>query len=259
MSRTALITGASAGLGEDFAKLFAADEHNLVLVARREERLRELADKLSERHGVTCHVIPTDLADAAARDALWESIESQGIEVDFLVNNAGFGSNGEFWTLDRERELNQMRVNMEALTDLTHRVLPGMVERKFGRVLNIASTAGFQPGPYMSVYYATKAFVLSFTEGIAHELDGTGVTATAHCPGATATEFAETAGNDESVLFQKNSVAESMDVAKHAYRAMHSGTVVTVHGGMNKLAAASVRFTPRGMLRSIVAKINQAP
>ncbi len=256
MAQTALITGASAGLGRDLAALFAADGHDVVLVARRRERLDEVAADLTERFGIQCYVEPADLAECDAPAELFERLKAQGVEVDFLVNNAGFGSNGTFWELPLDGELGQIRVNVEALVHLTHLFVPGMVERKFGRVLNLASTAGFQAGPYMSVYYATKAFVISFTEGLAHELHGHGVTATAHCPGATATEFAAVSGNDKSVLFQKGSVATSAAVAQHAYRAMHAGKVVAVHGAMNTVAAFSTRFTPRGILRTVVAKMN---
>lgn len=257
MARTALITGASAGLGRDFAELFAADGHNVVLVARREQRLVELAEELRSRHDVECFVEPADLSDEAARADLFERVTANGIEVDFLVNNAGFGSNGTFWELPASGELGQIRVNVEGLVHLTHLFVPGMVARKSGRVLNIASTAGFQAGPYMSVYYATKAFVISFTEGIAHELQGTGVTATAHCPGPTATEFAGLAGNDKSVLFKKGAVATSAETAKHGYQAMHAGKVIAVHGAMNTIGAFATRFTPRGMLRALAGKINE--
>lgn len=259
MGKTALITGASSGLGKDFAELFAADGHDVILVARRRERLEEVAAEIRGRHDVQCYVEPADLSRREAPQELFDRLQEQNIPVDFLVNNAGFGSNGTFWELPIDGELDQIRVNMEALVHLTHLFLPAMVERKFGRVLNIASTAGFQAGPYMSVYYATKAFVISFTEGIAHELRGTGVTATAHCPGATATEFSAVSGNDKSALFQKGAIASSMEVATHAYHAMNAGKVVTVFGAMNSIGAFSVRFSPRGVLRSIAAKVNSPP
>lgn len=255
-TRTALVTGASSGIGRELCNLFAADGVDLVVVARREERLRELADDLEARHDITVRVEPCDLSEDGARDALRERLSADDVEIDFLVNNAGFGSNGPFHELDRERELDQVRVNVVALTDLTRTFLPGMVARGFGRVLNIASTAAFQPGPYMSVYYATKAYVLSFTEGIAHELDGTGVTATAHCPGATETEFAETASNDDTLLF-KSGVASAESVARHAYHAMQRGKTVAVPGLTNKIGAAMVRFSPRWLVRSIAAKLNR--
>lgn len=255
-NRTALVTGASSGIGRELCRHFATDGHDLVVVARREQLLRELAEELEDEFGVGVRVEPCDLADAEARSTLYERLSDDQVQVDFLVNNAGFGSNGPFWELDRERELSQVRVNVEALTDLTRMFVPQMVARGFGRILNIASTAAFQPGPYMSVYYATKAYVLSFTEGIAHELEGTGVTATAHCPGATETEFAEAASNDDTLLF-KSGVASAESVASHAYSAMQRGTVVAVPGLVNKFGAAMVRFSPRRLVRSIAARLNR--
>jgi short-subunit dehydrogenase len=226
------------------------------VVARREQRLKELAAEIEAEFDVHVRVDPCDLSDEDARDALFKRLRDDDVQIDFLVNNAGFGSNGAFHELDRLRELSQVKVNVVALTDLTRMFLPGMVARGHGRVLNIASTAAFQPGPYMSVYYATKAYVLSFTEGIAHELTGTGVTATAHCPGATSTEFADAASNDDTLLF-KSGVATVESVAKHAYQAMQRGKVVAVPGVMNKLGAAMVRFSPRGLVRSLAARLNR--
>ncbi len=254
--RTALVTGASSGIGKELCRLFAADGFSLVLVARRKERLDELADELRSTYDASVRVEPCDLAQASARQAMFDRLSDSEVQVDVLVNNAGFGSNGAFHELDRVREVNQVRVNVVALTELTRFFLPGMVERGFGRVLNIASTAAFQPGPYMSVYYATKAYVLSFTEGIAHELEGTGVTATAHCPGATDTEFAEAASNNDTLLF-KSGVATAESVARHAYKAMQRGKIVAVPGLVNKMGAAMVRFSPRWVVRSIAARLNR--
>lgn len=257
MSRTAMVTGASAGIGRDLARLFARDGHDLVVVARRRERLQELADELEDEYSVTVHVEPADLADPDSPAELFGRLDEQGIGIDFLVNNAGFGTNGKFWELDPRGEVDQIQVNVTALTHLTRLALPAMVEQGFGRVLNIASTAGFQAGPYMSTYYATKAYVISFTEGIAHELKRTGVTATAHCPGATASEFAETAGNDKSALFQKGAIASTEEVAADAYNAMNRGKVLAVHGAMNAVGAFMTRFSPRATLRSLAASLNK--
>jgi short-subunit dehydrogenase len=252
-----MVTGASAGIGREIARLFARDGHDLVIVARRRERLQELADELESAYDVTVHVEPADLSEPDSPPELFGRLDEKRIQIDFLVNNAGFGSNGAFWELDPSREVDQIQVNVTSLAHLTRLALPGMVEREFGRILNIASTAGFQPGPYMSTYYATKAFVISFTEGIAHELKGTGVTATVHCPGATESEFAERAGNDESALFQKGAVASSEEVARHAYRSMQRGKVVAVHGAMNSFGAFMTRLSPRSMLRSVAASLNK--
>jgi short-subunit dehydrogenase len=246
---TALITGASAGLGLEYAKLFAADGHDLVLVARRRDKLDELAATLAKEHKTTCTVIPADLQQHDAPRHIFDRLNEAGIELEFLVNNAGFGSNGAFAELELERELGMIDVNVRALVTLTRLVLPGMLARKHGRVLNIGSTAGFVAGPYMATYYASKAFVISFTEALAYELKGTGVTATVSCPGATATEFAAVAGNDKSALF-KGGVADSASVARHGYRAMLAGKVIAIPGVKNKLTAQSVRFSPRSLIRS---------
>jgi uncharacterized protein len=262
--RTALITGASGGIGLELAKLFAADGHDLVLVARSEAKLRALADELTAGNpagnsasnpaiGVT--VIAVDLARPAAPRELVAELETRGVELGYLVNNAGIGSNGKFWELEPERELEMIDLNVRALVELTRLVLPSMVARGFGRVLNIGSTAGFQAGPGMATYFASKAFVLHFTEAIAHELRGTGVTATVHCPGATATGFAKAANNHDTRLFASG-VASADAVARDAYRAMHAGKTVRVHGLRNAVMAGSVRLAPRAWVTAIAARLN---
>jgi short-subunit dehydrogenase len=253
---TALVTGASAGLGLELARIFAKDKHDLVLVARRREKLDELASELGKAHGVKSLVLAADLADPKAPEAIFEQVAAAKLEVDFLVNNAGFGSNGRFHELDKRKELGMVEVNVTALLHLTRLFLPGMVARKRGRVLNVGSTAGFVPGPFMATYYASKAFVNSFTEALAHELRGTGVTATVLCPGATATEFAAVAGNDKSKLF-KSGVADSASVALYGYRAMLAGKTIAVPGIGNKLTVLAPRITPRVVARSIAARLNR--
>ncbi|MCA9529172.1 MAG: SDR family oxidoreductase [Myxococcales bacterium] len=254
--QTALVTGASSGIGLELAKLLAKDGYDLVLVARSEDKLRALADELSSEHGVDARVEPADLGDPAAPGALQARLDAAGVQVDVLVNNAGFGTNGRFVDLPLDRELGMVQLNVTALTELTHRFAKGMVERGRGRVLNIASTAGFQPGPGMAVYYATKAYVISFSEAVAHELRGTGVTVTAHCPGATDTAFAHTAGNDKSLLF-KSGAADATAVARSAYGAMQRGKVLAIHGVLNWLLAQSVRLSPRAIVRAIAARMNR--
>ncbi|MFO0737299.1 MAG: SDR family oxidoreductase [Labilithrix sp.] len=258
---TALITGASAGLGKELAGLFAADGHDVVLVARSKPKLEELAHELEAKHaGVKAGVIAADLGDLAAPAHLEEVAKKRNLQIDFLVNNAGFGSNGRFLDLDLSRELQMIDVNCRALLELTHRFAKPMVARKFGRIMNIASTAGFQPGPFMTTYYASKAFVVNFTEGLAFELQGTGVSVTCHCPGATATEFASTAGNDKSKLFQRSGVADAKEVATHAYKSMMAGDVLAIHGAMNWIGAViGTRLAPRRMLTSIAAGLNKSP
>ena len=253
---TALITGASAGLGLEYARLFAADKHDLVLVARRKERLDALAAELAAAHGVKVHVVTADLMEPAAPQQIVDAVAALGVEVESLVNNAGFGTNGPFWELDPAKERGMIEVNVTALVALTRAFLPGMVQRKRGRVLNIGSTAGFQPGPYMAGYYASKAFVNSFTEGLAYELRGTGVTATVSCPGATATEFALVAGNEKSKLFKMGAMTAA-EVAADGYRAMMAGRPMVVHGLKNKLSAWSVRLSPRALVTAIAASLNK--
>ena len=255
--RTALVTGASGGIGRELAQLFAADGHDLVLVARSVEKLEELAGDLGKAHGVSAIVIAADLGDPDAPAFVADQVRSRGVPIDFLVNNAGFGSNGAFLDLALNRELEMVDVNVRGLVELTHRLTRPMRDRGFGRVMNIASTAGFQAGPYMATYYATKAFVVSFTEALAFELDGSGVTVTCYCPGATATEFAKAAGNDKTRLFQRSGVADAKAVALHAYRAMMRGEVLSIHGALNWIGAQSVRFTPRALMRSVVAGLNK--
>ncbi len=251
----ALITGASMGIGLELARLAAADGHDLVLVARSEDRLATLAGELRASHGVNATIVPADLTSPDAPAHVTDAIREAGLVVDVLVNCAGFGSTGPYWRSERERERGMIQVNVAALAELTHRLVGGMVERRRGRVLNVASTAAFAPGPNMATYYATKAFVLSFTEAIAHELRGTGVTATALCPGPVATGFSKAAGNDQSILF-KVGVDRPERVAAVGWKAMKRGRAVVVPGVSNKLAAFGVRFSPRAITRAVTAVLN---
>ncbi|TMB38793.1 MAG: SDR family oxidoreductase [Deltaproteobacteria bacterium] len=253
---TALITGASAGLGAEYAKLFAADKHDLVLVARRKDRLDALAGELRSAHGVKVEVVPADLATPA--DRVVEEVARLGVQIEFLVNNAGSGASGAFAELELERELEMIQLNMTSLVVLTRSFLPAMIARRSGRVLNIGSTAGFPPGPFMAVYYASKAFVNSFTEALWYELKGTGVSATVSCPGATATEFAEVAGNSRSLLFRLGA-ANPKVVAAQGYRAMMKGKPMVIHGLKNKLTVQSLRISPRAVARAIAASLNPSP
>jgi uncharacterized protein len=255
MGKTALVTGASSGLGSQFAWLFAGDGHDVVLVARRRDKLEGLASEITKKHGVRAVALAADLTDPASPERIATEIGGLGLEIEFLVNNAGFGSNGAFIELDAKRELEMVQVNVTALVHLTRLLLPAMVARRSGRILNLGSTAGFQPGPFMAVYYASKAFVNSFTEALAFELKGTGVTATVSCPGATVTEFAQVAGNDKSRLFRMGAM-DARDVAAHAYRAMMRGEVMAIPGMKNKLGLQSLRIAPRSALRRVVARLN---
>jgi uncharacterized protein len=256
MRPTALITGASGGIGEDLARLFAADGYDVVLVARSEAKLRALASQLEAAHGIGATVFAADLAQPDAPQRIADALRDRAI--DALVNNAGFGLVGPFAENDLWRQLEMIQVNVTALTHLTGLFLPGMIARRSGRVLNVASTAAFQPGPLMAVYYATKAYVLSFSEAIADELRGTGVTVTALCPGPTATGFAEAAQAKESRLFTMMRPMSSAAVARAGYRAMQRGRRVAITGMKNKVMAQSVRVSPRRLVTAVVRKMQES-
>ena len=255
--KVALITGASSGLGVEFAKLAAQEGHDVILVARREPQLVELGRQLTAAHGIAAHPIAADLGDPAAPQRLFDEVQRRGLSVDVLVNNAGFGSNGPFLDQPLPRETEMVQVNVQAVLQLAWLFGRGMRERKSGRILNIASTAGFQPGPFMATYYASKSFVILFSEALSHELRGSGVTVTAHCPGATQTGFADASGNAKSKLFQQRKPASAAEVAAHGWKAMKAGKPVAVHGVLNAIGAFGVRLSPRGAIRSIAASLNK--
>lgn len=249
---TALITGASSGIGLELAKLFAADGHHLVLVARSEGKLQELAAQLQQQYKIGVHVLAQDLANYQTAQTIYNWCNGNGIAVDFLVNNAGFGDFGFFVESDWGKQEQMINLNITTLTYLTRLFLPGMVQRKSGRIMNVASTAAFQPGPTMSVYYATKAYVLHFSEAIANELSGTGVTVTAYCPGAFESGFQAAAAMEESKIVKGKKLPTSLEIAQFGYRHMQKGTRVAIPGLMNRLLANSVRFAPRGMVLKMV-------
>src|SRR5437867_7488416 len=247
----ALVTGASSGIGEALARRLARDGRPLVLVARRADRLESLARALRGAHGVEAHVFAQDLLQPGAVQAVLAEVDRRGLTIDWLVNNAGFGTGGRFDQLPVERELEEIRLNVEVLVEFTSRCLPGMVARRRGAVMNVASMAAFGPMAYMATYAATKAFVLSFSEAIAAELRGTGVQVLCVCPGFTRTEFQQKAEVDVSSLpdFVWMSAAE---VADQAVRAVGRSPVL-VNGVLNSLAASTVRFAPRGLVTRLVA------
>jgi short-subunit dehydrogenase len=251
VTRTALITGASGGIGYELAKLFAKDHHNLVLVARNGTRLAQLADELQRQFGITAKTFALDLEDPSAPQALFAQVQSAGIAVDILVNNAGYGRFGEFADIPVEESLGQIQLNITALTSLTRLFLGPMVERHSGRIMNVASTAGFQPGPLMAVYYATKAYVISFSEALANELADKGISVTCLCPGATATDFAGRAGNDQSRLFKKLRPMDAKTVARAGYHGLLKGKTLVIPGFRNWMVAESVRISPRKMVTAI--------
>lgn len=243
----ALVTGASAGIGTELARLLARD-HDLVLTARRVEPLQALADELKRAHGATCHVLPADLAAPGAARELVDSVRAAGLTLDVLVNNAGFGDLGAFATADLGKALRMVQVNVTALTELTALVLPGFVERGRGRVLNVGSIAGFQAGPFMAVYYATKAYVNSLSEALHSELLGTGVTVTVLCPGPVATEFAAAAGVPTGRVFSVGQAMDPRAVAEAGVRAVMTGRRMVVPGWRNKLMLFLERCAPRGVV-----------
>ncbi len=256
---TVLITGASSGIGWELAKLFAADGHALIVAARRKEKLAELKQELENAHGIRVFVMEKDLSVRGAGTELYNQIEKEGLEVDILVNNAGFGGQGRFIERDWEADLAMINVNITALAELTRRVLPGMVKRGSGKILNIASTAAFLPGPLQAVYYATKAFVTSFSQAIAEEVAGTGVTVTAVCPSATATEFQDRAGLGNTEAFSDRSKMETAaEVAAGAYKALQQGRRVEItrksHAFMLRFL---IPFMPRKSVAGVSKKMNE--
>jgi short-subunit dehydrogenase len=249
--QTALITGASGGIGYEFAKLFAKDHYNLVLVARSGEKLNQLANELQTQHGIRVTVAPIDLAEPAAPKFLFDQLRRERVDVDILVNNAGFGVFGEFSQMPEAEILDQIQLNITALTRLTKLFLAPMIERGAGRIMNVASTAAFQPGPLMAVYYASKAYVLSFSEALANELRPSGVTVCCFCPGATNTGFAKRAGLEGSRLFKQVGAMNVAAVASDGYRGMMAGRTLVISGMHNWLVAESVRFAPRKLVTAV--------
>jgi short-subunit dehydrogenase len=253
---TALVTGASSGIGRELARELAARGHGVTLVARRVERLNELAAELTGDHGVRAETIPTDLADPAARDRLAAEIEARGLTVEVLVNNAGFGIYVPFPASDRERELQQLRLQVEAVVDLDARYVPEMVERGRGAVMNIASTAGFQPLPGNNTYAACKAFVLQHTEALHDELRGTGVTATVVAPGPVASEFQETSDPAFADHLPKLVWRDPARVARDAIRAVERGRRSVIPGGPAvKLAFAGNRVIPSRVTSPVTRRL----
>jgi len=242
------VTGASSGIGVAIARELAKRGRGVTLTARRKERLTELASELSERHGVRAEVVACDLSSAAARRRMMKTIADRGLDVEVLVNNAGYGSAGRFQELDGEAEVGMVRTNVEAVVDLCAAYVPAMVERRRGAILNVASVAAYQPIPRQSTYAATKAFVLSFTEGLHADLRHTGVTATALCPGPTRTEFGETAGIPEELMQIPglSYTAEQMAVA--GVQAMERGKRAVIPGATNVASAVGGRLMPRAVL-----------
>ncbi|MFW5751796.1 MAG: SDR family NAD(P)-dependent oxidoreductase [bacterium] len=255
--KTALITGASSGIGEELARVFARNDTNLVLVARSERKLQDLSDELKRKYKVDIYIKPADLSNMDEVYKLANDIKEAGIEINFLVNNAGFGEFGFFHQINWETDNNMIELNVKSLTYLTKYFLPDMVQRGEGRIMNVASTAAFQPGPLMAVYYATKAFVLSFSEAVANEVRDKGVTITAYCPGPTKSGFQERANLEGSGLVEILNLATVEKVAEVGYKAMMKGKTVVVQGGVNALFVFFIRFMPRAWVRKAVRRISE--
>ena len=254
---TALITGASSGIGLEFAKVFAANKTNLVLVARSEDKLNQLATQLRSDFGITVKVIVADLSQMEQVFQVYNTCKTANIQINYLINNAGFGSYGFFVESDWKKTEEMIDLNIKSLTLLSRLFGSDMVANKAGKILNVASTAAFQPGPTMAVYFATKSYVLFLSEAMSNELKGTGVTVTCLCPGATESGFMVAAAMDDSALFKNRKLPTSAAVALFGYKAMMKGKMTVIHGIMNYLIANSIRLAPRSWVLPMVRKIQE--
>jgi short-subunit dehydrogenase len=252
----ALVTGSSGGIGLELAKLLAKDGHNLVLVARSADKLNNLSSELKRSFNIDIKVLPKDLTAINAASEIYDELKKDNLHINILINNAGYGGSGKFAETDLNYELNMMKVNMSTLVELTKLFLPQMIQDGNGKIMNVASTAAFVPGPLMAIYYATKAFVLSFSEAISNELKNSGVTVTALCPGPTRTGFAKTAGVEGANLFSSN-IMNAESVALTGYTAMLKGKTVVIPGIKNRLLNFSVRFSPRKTVSMITRRMQE--
>jgi short-subunit dehydrogenase len=253
---TTLVTGASSGIGRDLAREFAADGHHLVLVARNVAALERLADELARAHGVDARILPVDLGEPGASRRHYDQLDREHVSVDVVVNNAGFGLQGAFAEHTPERIAEMIQVNVAAVTELTRLFLPAMLARNRGGFLNVASTAAFQPGPFMAVYYATKAYVLSFTEAIAEVVSGTELRIRCLAPGPTATGFAEAAHMSDTALFKRVGTMKSIDVARIGYAGWKRRKTIVIPGATNRFGASLVRVSPRAVVRKVIRRLN---
>jgi uncharacterized protein len=254
-SEVVLITGASSGIGLELAKCFAADKSDLVLVARNTEALEKLAKELQGAHGIKVRVMTADLSLPEVPKRIFHELSAQNISVDILVNNAGFGLHGEFVDLPLARQLEIIHVNITALTELTGWFLPGMIQRRRGGILNVGSVAGFLPGPNMAVYYASKAFVLSFTEALAEETSGTGLNISVLCPGPTESNFGQVARGGRPRQVERPKMS-AQTVARVGHLKFREGKTIIVPGISNKLLVFSPRIAPRKLARRVIKRYN---
>jgi uncharacterized protein len=253
--KTALNTGASNGIGLELAKIHASNGGNLVLVARNKSKLDELKTELENRYKILVYTIGKDLSLPNSAKEVYDETTQQKIQIDYLINNAGFGDFGMFVKTDWNKELQMINLNITTLTQFTKLYLQDMVARKSGKIMNVASTAAFQSGPTMAVYYATKAYVLSFSEAVDNEVSDKGITVTSLCPGATESGFQAAAAMEESALVKGKKLPTSREVAEYGYKSMLAGKTVAIHGLMNYLMANSVRFTPRAIVVKLTRKL----
>lgn len=257
MNKTALITGASSGIGLELAKIAASKGIDLVLVARDKPKLDKLKTTLEKHCGISVYVIGKDLSQPNSAQDVYNETTQRNIQIDYLINNAGFGDFGMFYETDLNKELQMINLNIATLTQFTKLYLIDMVKRKSGRIMNLASTAAFQPGPGMAVYYATKAYVLSFSEAIGNEVSDKGITITALCPGMTQSGFQAAARLEESKLVKGRKLPTSKEVAVYGFDAMMKGKPVAIHGFINGLMANSIRFIPRALVVKLARKIQE--
>lgn len=251
-----LITGASSGIGKALAAIAAAHGHNLVLVARNTDQLTAIARDLTERYPIHCEIISCDLATQGGVDTIIDTLTRKQLPVNILINNAGVGDYGLFAQSNRSTQLSMIDLNIRSLTELTHRLLPAMTSRGQGRIMNVASVAGFMPGPLMSVYFATKAYVLSFSEALAEELRESGVTVTCLCPGSTKTSFGATAHVSKTHSTRTSNVSAD-SVAQFGWKAMERGTPVAIHGFANRYSVWALRWMPRQFVRRAVKQLQR--
>lgn len=256
-SQNVLITGASSGIGRELAQIFARDGFRLILIARSQPALEQLARELKERYNSDSRIIIKDLEQPQAASEIFAELQEVGAAVDILVNNAGYGASGPFSESDLDKNLGLLQVNILALTALTRLFLPEMLKRSQGKILNIGSTAGFQPGPFMATYYASKAYVISFSEALAVELKGTGVTVTTLCPGPTVTEFATRANMRSSLIKSAFTTQNARTVAEIGYKGLMQGKGVVVPGTFNRVGAYAVKFLPRRIAATIVKQVQK--
>jgi hypothetical protein len=254
---TALITGATTGIGRELAQIAALNNYDIILTARTPQSLQTAAADIERTTNRKTHIFPTDLSRPNAARTLFADISNAGLTIDVLINNAGFGLLGKFADLSEDEQMQMIQLNIGALTQLTRLALPGMIERRTGYILNVASTASFQPGPLMAIYYASKAYVLSFSEAIHNEAKGTGVNVCCLCPGATRTEFQKRAGMAGTKLFDSSHIMSAQEVAQIGWNGMIQGKSSVIAGRLNAALAFSTRFAPRQMAAGIARSLQE--